>query len=590
MNTVNYVNIDISVQRDLTEEHSYLVIASTTGKRKKVEAGRFSFFPQTWRDIEPSLRALKVRDAAAHVHVLKVRDFGKHLFNCLLKENVRRLYDEKKQDAARNSKILRLRLMLAPLELVVLPWELLYDERASEYLCLEQQPRTVLVRSIEHMKPARHGRSQDPSPLKIIGMVADPRDLPSVGGKERDDIEQALQPLIENNQVTLSWKQGKYTELSDLRLGTDRVDIFHFIGHGRFDEDHQQGYLEFEDDRKSSRSVSAEHLRRSLHATTKLVVLNACETARGDQFNRFSNIAHGLASVGIPGVIAMQFKIGDIAAHQFAKVFYTLLARGTPVDEALAEARYSIAGERDSLDWAAPLLYVSAANILKPIIDPSKPESLPSVSPNQNQSPPQPEPKPLVKLVRLIKGFLQSVAIGWKKFPLWKKAVTVAVLLVLIIAGIITGTTYKKLGGLDLTTYCHSLHYQEAVETAGGWYCSGSPSLKIDMTRACNWQYSRNDLTAEAGDLKNPSSWLCYDSQKQEVGGIKDMAGFCTSQGYEQAALAGAKTADDWYCERQPRQSVDLTRVCTQQYHRIDAQARKNDGGLWECYGLSILG
>ncbi|WP_160145903.1 CHAT domain-containing protein [Dictyobacter aurantiacus] len=603
------MNIDIKVQQDVEESHSYLVAATTRGRRGITEQGRFSLSPEVWRDVEPSLRAVKARDSEAQEHAQKVRDFGKYLFNCLITGNIRHLYESKKQEALRQAKVLRLQLILEPLELVSLPWELLFDEHHAEYLCLTQQPRTILTRSIKEGWSSGHSRSQVRSSLRIVGIVAAPRDRPVVGEREKKTIEQALQPLIDRNQVILTWKPGKYTELPDLRY-SDRIDIFHFIGHGGFDENSRQGYLEFEDDKHLSRAISAEKFRLSLYPGTQLIVLNACETARGD----YSNIAHSLASQGIPAVVAMQFKILDSASHRFAKMFYTLLAKGLTIDEAIAEARYDIhnaSDDSDSLDWAAPLLYVNSSNILSfrliedtplPAVDSTMNRetielinqdtplpavdstinreaiSIPdadvpaSLQPSENVDlPPLPQPHKKRQFAR--------AAQQWKGLPLWGKIGAVALSLILI-ASAIAGMNFKKIGGLDVTSYCIHLSYEEAVEVTGKWYCTGA-SLTIDMAQACDWQYHENNLTADSQDPNNPISALCYDPQKHLMGGIRDMKGYCVSMGYD--TFNEGKTINDWECIHQ--QEIDMTQACSWQYSRIYVQARK-DNNDWECYSF----
>ena len=180
----------------------------------------------------------------------------------------------------------------------------------------------------------------------------------------------------------------------------------------------------------------------------------------------------------------------------------------------------------------------------------------------------------------------------------WKLPVlliTGGLVFLLVVAGsFIAATTYKELGGLDLNTYCsRSLHYEESVEIAAGWYCSGQSSLKIDMTQACIWQYhnehDENNITARTKDHENPYSWLCFDKD-HEIAGIKDMDGYCTSQGYTQSGLDGKQTADDWYCKRPAQAEINMTQACIWQYNRGDAQAHKNDNNHWECRGLVILG
>ena len=327
---------------------------------------------ETSQLVEPSLAGVGLRDATImHDHARQVRNFGKQLFDCLINGAVRQLYDNKKQSAIKDSKILRLRLILVPLELVILPWEILFDERSSEYLCLMQHPKTVLIRSIANARPS--GRSNYSPPLNIFGMVADPRDLPALQSeREKMAIDASLDHLVKSQQVDIIWERGRHSKLFDFKHSDKRWDVFHFIGHGLFSKENQQGQLAFEDDNRLSRFIPAEIIRSSLHPATKLVVLNACETARGNRFDISSNIAYSLASKGIPAVVAMQFKILDSASNQFSKTFYQLLAKGITIDEAVAEARYDIrnaANDPNRFDWAAPILYVGSSNIIAFRID-----------------------------------------------------------------------------------------------------------------------------------------------------------------------------------------------------------------------------
>src|SRR5262249_51619938 len=58
-----------------------------------------------------------------------------------------------------------------------------------------------------------------------------------------------------------------------------------------------------------------------------------------------------------------QFPITDASAKLFASAFYGALADGYPVDAALAEARQSMDGGRDSdVEWITPVLYLHSRN------------------------------------------------------------------------------------------------------------------------------------------------------------------------------------------------------------------------------------
>jgi serine/threonine protein kinase len=136
--------------------------------------------------------------------------------------------------------------------------------------------------------------------------------------------------------------------------------------------------------------------------------------------------------------------------------------------------------------------------------------------------------------------------------------------------------TYStKLGGLDLGIYCTSLGYagNNGVESC---------SSKINLDKACDWQHETIGLHFHLQKPTDPTTGTCLDAQENPVGGIKDMSGYCQDQrngflGMPEATTVGTT----WVCE----QKIDPTLVCMWQYDRTDVQARKNDTGLWACYG-----
>lgn len=383
---MSYVTIDIKVTPDSREPDSYLATASTYGRDRRTETESFSLSKEAWLSVEPSLIALKARDeargATTHDHTEKIRGFGRLLFRSLINGEIRRLYDDKKREAAKNRRPLRLRLTLVPFELVILPWELLCDDRDNEYLCLAKNPPIILIRSTDNARVLRlhsSDSSKNHTPLRILGMISNPEDQGKLQGKdEKKNIENILQSMIEDNRISLIWTEtGKYEDLSRFQHDEDGWHIFHFIGHGRFGEvhsssgeKHPQGQLIFEDENYKSKHITSKYVpaqkfRLVLHSNIHLVVLNACETARGESSDPFSSIAHSLAKDGIPAVVAMQFRILDKASLRFAETFYTLLEKGAFLEEAIAEARrniYSTTDGEENLDWAAPILYVSSLN------------------------------------------------------------------------------------------------------------------------------------------------------------------------------------------------------------------------------------
>jgi hypothetical protein len=140
--------------------------------------------------------------------------------------------------------------------------------------------------------------------------------------------------------------------------------IFHFIGHGGFDRDADEGILALADENDALHRFRATELGRLLadHHSLRLVILNSCEGARGGSRDIFSSSASILLRRGIPAVLAMQYPITDRSAIEFARTFYETLADGLPVDAAVSEARKAVSlAMTGSLEWGAPTLYLRAS-------------------------------------------------------------------------------------------------------------------------------------------------------------------------------------------------------------------------------------
>jgi hypothetical protein len=137
--------------------------------------------------------------------------------------------------------------------------------------------------------------------------------------------------------------------------------VIHFIGHGNHDES-GNSYLCFENEDASLAKVSPLDLYHRIHGTTFLVTLNACVSATPGP-SEFSNLALSLVKRGIPYVLGMQFEVPLDTAQTFSHSFYSDLARGSTVMEALFQARLSLANS--STPWAVgiPVLYTCLAEL-----------------------------------------------------------------------------------------------------------------------------------------------------------------------------------------------------------------------------------
>ncbi len=287
-----------------------------------------------------------------------VRDLGQRLFEALVADDVRSLYVASRQRARENDCVLRLVLRVRPPELARLPWEFLFDPGQQDYLGLSMP----LVRYPEVLAPRQPLAIA--LPLRILGMVARPGDQHALEvDEERRRLHTAVEGLTREGLVELSWVAGQtYNALQDA-LDQGPWHVFHFVGHGGYNRDTEEGTLVLADHTGRTRRVGADDLSRLLaeHHTLRLVVLNACDTGRGNAVDAFSSTAGALVRRWIPAVVAMQFEISDPAAIVFAQTFYESVAKRRPVDDSVMRARRALRlNNNDTLEWGTPVLYLRA--------------------------------------------------------------------------------------------------------------------------------------------------------------------------------------------------------------------------------------
>jgi CHAT domain len=355
---VEYLDFDVSIGA-LTAAYPVSVLSSPAGEPR----GALTL-PFTGLELQTRLQAIEIavlKSSGGRRRVLApedraVQEFGRAMFDALISGDVRSSYDVSRSLAQREGKGLRVRLRIEPPELAVLPWEFLYDPRQGEFLCLSVF--TPVVRYLD--LPGSVAPVEVSPPLRVLAMAATPEDqAPLNVERERRRITAALEPLQRDGKVEVTWLESQTWRGLQRAMRQGPWHIFHFVGHGRFDPERDEGYIELADEAGRSQPLTATQLGRLLadHPTLRLVQLNACEGARGSSQDIFSGTASILVRRGLPAVLAMQYEISDVAAVEFSRSFYEALADGLPVDAACAEARKAISLSRPmTLEWGTPVL------------------------------------------------------------------------------------------------------------------------------------------------------------------------------------------------------------------------------------------
>jgi formylglycine-generating enzyme required for sulfatase activity len=303
---------------------------------------------------------------------LVVRDFGRDLFEALFSAEIRRCYELSLQQARQENKGLSLKLRFQPSELAALPWELLYDQRQGEYVCLARS--ASLVRGL-----GLPGAVPPPSlgaPLHILAMMADPGDAePEELARQKEPLETALQSLQAQGLVQLAWLEGPTWHQVQQAKQSGTWHVFHLLSQGGFSPAGPQAARPGDKGSKAPareegeiRPLNPADLARTLadHPSLGVALLSARAGARGASLaggaslrSVFTSSAAHLVQQGIPAVLTMPYEMTDQAAVELFRAFYRALALGIPVDAAVAEARKVVRlAVPNGVEWGAAALFM----------------------------------------------------------------------------------------------------------------------------------------------------------------------------------------------------------------------------------------
>lgn len=253
------------------------------------------------------------------------------------------------------------------------PWDVLRIPPVSPTRHAALDPRLSIVRSLDVTHPS-HPRALV-RPQRVLLVRAGAR---GCGGlqfeSEQDSITDALSSFadVECESLDMPTHQDLRRKLRDFN-----PHVLHIMGHGKVDENTGSGWLYLRDDKGDPVPLRSQDVAELFCGplATQLVVLNACQSARGTlSVNGHGSVAGALVSQGVAAVIAMQFAISERAATAFTAEFYTRLAKGASIDDSVTEGRIAMRSKvPDSFEWCTPALYMrpgAAGVLLQP--EPSK--------------------------------------------------------------------------------------------------------------------------------------------------------------------------------------------------------------------------
>lgn len=328
------------------------------------ESFEFPFTPEELEGFHAHARNVRGTDAAGRpegggaLQMDLVRGFGERLYSALIKGGIRDHYKALYAESVGKNSGIRLRLELgeAP-DLLILPWELLFDRDAYQFLALME--KTAVVRSLGVSVPLRP--LDVTSPLRVLVLAPQPKGTEALKVEEEwRNLQTAMAGLQADGKVVLEPVEPPTIRALRERLTSlSNYHILHFIGHGEFDAEEQEGYLALEDDGGSLEPADGQLLAALLHSheSLRLVVLNACQGGETSAAHPFAGLAQSLVQQEIPAVLAMQSAISDDSAVEFSESFYRAIGLGRPLEAAVWAGRMAVRSHVDLLEWATPVFY-----------------------------------------------------------------------------------------------------------------------------------------------------------------------------------------------------------------------------------------
>ena len=277
-------------------------------------------------------------------------------------------------------------------EIAALPWEFMCvpAKANSGTIWMGTLPNIVFSRRRSQWQPAQPIQLKPYEKLRIALVISAPPDLPTV---VYEPVQEALEKLaIEQAEKIelLPVLNSANPEAIDTIL-SKAPHIFHFIGHGRMQNEMQQEIGEIalvDPDFDEAMWVDANYFSELFNQHRPgVVVLQACEGGMLSSSQSFVGVASRIIQQNIPVVIAMQYEISNTTATRFSRKFYQSLATDAPVDISAQNGRRGIAlgpTQYKRRDFATPVVFMRVENGF--LFTRSSQESILTTTPTQDSS------------------------------------------------------------------------------------------------------------------------------------------------------------------------------------------------------------
>jgi len=237
------------------------------------------------------------------------------------------------------------------------PFELLADENG--HLAKDPGVKFCPVRRIGESgkKPPEPSEYR----LSTLFMAAEPRNAGVPLSYEHE--ENAILNLYSGRNIDMELyveESGNIDLLADLANRIKPVDIVHVSCHGNNDP---SLLLEMETETGDSEPVTPDLFGQTFSENRpKLIFLSACKSAEQDKYDE--SYSRSLITCGFPAVLGWSGSVGDSEATRFAAELYRNLTQSATVENAVANARYSLMNpprdtseQYESKDWHLARLY-----------------------------------------------------------------------------------------------------------------------------------------------------------------------------------------------------------------------------------------